>query len=130
MLWDLQRQKEEQYKLEKLAAIGQMTAGIAHEIKNPLNTISVSAQTIKKRNLSREENIEEEYIPSTKDELQEEKRKRTDKILDELENKFLIKLLNSTQGNITNAAEISGYDRRQIQNLLSKHNIDAENFRK
>ena len=130
MLWDLQRQKEEQYKLEKLAAIGQMTAGIAHEIKNPLNTISVSAQTIKKRNLSREENIEEEYIPSTKDELQEEKRKRTDKILDELENKFLIKLLNSTQGNITNAAEISGYDRRQIQNLLSKHNIDAEKFRK
>ena len=71
-----------------------------------------------------------EYIPLTKDELQEEKRKRTDSILDELENKFLIKLLNSTQGNITRASEISGYDRRQIQNLLSKHNIDAERFRK
>jgi len=55
---DLQRQKEEQFKLEKLAAIGQMTAGIAHEIKNPLNTISVSAQTIKKGDLSAGENIE------------------------------------------------------------------------
>jgi DNA-binding NtrC family response regulator len=71
-----------------------------------------------------------EYIPLTKDELQEEKRKRTDSILNELENKFLIKLLNSTQGNVTRASEISGYDRRQIQNLLSKHNIDAEKFRK
>ena len=73
---------------------------------------------------------EEEYIPLTKDELHEEKRKRTDSIIDELENKFLLKLLNSTQGNVTRASEISGYDRRQIQNLLSKHNIDAEKFRK
>ena len=78
----------------------------------------------------KDENIEEEYIPLTKGELQEEKRKRTDKILDELENKFLIKLLNSTEGNVTQASEISGYDRRQIQNLLSKHNIDAVKFRK
>ena len=77
-----------------------------------------------------EPEAEEEYIPNTKDELQEEKKKRTDSIFDELENKFLIKLLNSTQGNITRASEMSGYDRRQIQNLLSKHNIDAEKFRK
>jgi len=55
---DLKAQKEEQFKLEKLAAIGQMTAGIAHEIKNPLNTISVSAQNIKKGDLSAEENSE------------------------------------------------------------------------
>ncbi len=52
---ELQKQKEEQFKLEKLAAIGQMTAGIAHEIKNPLNTISVSAQNIKKGKLSVDE---------------------------------------------------------------------------
>lgn len=79
----------------------------------------------------KEENApEEEYIPLTKDELQEEKKKKTNKILDELENKFLVKLLNATQGNVTRASEISGYDRRQIQNLLSKHNINAEEFRK
>ena len=77
-----------------------------------------------------EAEAEDEYIPLTKDELQEEKKKKTDRILDELENKFLIKLLNSTQGNVTRASEISGYERRQIQNLLSKHNIDAEKFRK
>ncbi len=78
----------------------------------------------------KEEEFEtEEYIPLTKKELQQEKKRRTDKILNELEHKFLLKLLESTKGNISHAAEISGYDRRQIQNLIKKHDIDAEHFR-
>lgn len=55
---DLQLRKVEEFRLEKLAAIGQMTAGIAHEVRNPLNTISVSAQTIKKGGLKTDENNE------------------------------------------------------------------------
>ncbi len=67
---ELQTQKEEQFKLEKLAAIGQMTAGVAHEIKNPLNTISVSAQTLMKGTLNSEENYElMDYIVKEVDRL-------------------------------------------------------------
>ncbi len=70
-----------------------------------------------------------EYIPLTKIDLQEYKKQQTENILENIEYKFLISLLESTSGNITRAAEKSGYDRRQIQNLLKKHNIDAEKFR-
>lgn len=41
--------KEEELKIaqmEKLAALGRLTASIAHEFRNPLNIISTSAQTI------------------------------------------------------------------------------------
>ncbi len=76
------------------------------------------------------EPVEEEFIPLTKDELKLEKQRRTERILNDLERKFLVKLLETTKGNISHAAEISGYDRRQIQNLLKKHDIQAEDFRK
>ncbi len=67
---ELQVKKEDQFKLEKLAALGQMTAGIAHEIKNPLNTISISAQTLKKGELSKEESLElMDYIVKEVDRL-------------------------------------------------------------
>ncbi|GBD92283.1 transcriptional regulatory protein ZraR [bacterium BMS3Abin04] len=73
--------------------------------------------------------INAEYIPLTKIDLQEYKKKQTENILENIEYKFLISLLESTSGNITKAAEKSGYDRRQIQNLLKKHNIDVDKFR-
>ncbi|GBD87495.1 transcriptional regulatory protein QseF [bacterium BMS3Abin03] len=68
-------------------------------------------------------------LPLTKDALQEEKKKGTEKIIDDLEYKFLINLLKKTSGNISHAAELSGYNRRQIQNLIKKHNIKTDDFR-
>ncbi|MEO8167658.1 MAG: ATP-binding protein, partial [bacterium] len=47
MLLDKIRSEEVRVvKMEKLAALGRLTAGIAHEFRNPLNIISTSAQTI------------------------------------------------------------------------------------
>ncbi len=55
MFEDLQRKIKDRYRLENLASIGQMTAGIAHEIRNPLNTISLSVQTLKKKEISEDD---------------------------------------------------------------------------
>ncbi|OQX87182.1 hypothetical protein B6D60_04500 [candidate division KSB1 bacterium 4484_87] len=68
-------------------------------------------------------------IPLDKKSLQKEKNRRTEKIIKELEYDFLTLLLRKTKGNITHAAEISGYNRRQIQNLIKKHFINIENFK-
>lgn len=65
----------------------------------------------------------------TKGELKDEKDRRTEAIIRDIEYGFLKRILSKTRGNITRAAEISGYDRRQIQNLTKKHGINIENFK-
>lgn len=68
---NLQHKIKEQYRLEKLASIGQMTAGIAHEIRNPLNTVSLSFQTLKKSGInSKERDQLMKYIPEELDRLE------------------------------------------------------------
>ena len=74
--------------------------------------------------------LENAIKPSlTKAELQDEKNRRTETIIRDIECSFLKRILSKTRGNITRAAEISGYDRRQIQNLTKKHGINTENFK-
>ncbi len=68
-------------------------------------------------------------IPETKAELQNAKSKEVEKISGALEYRFLDHLLTKTKGNISEAARISGYDRRQIQNLVKKHRVNTENYK-
>lgn len=67
--------------------------------------------------------------PLTKTDLQIEKNRRTEKIITDLERQFLTRVLQKTHGNISEAARLSGYDRRQIQNLLKKHRMNSEDFK-
>src|SRR5690606_11624143 len=43
---DIKKMEEYLKQNEKLASLGQLTAGIAHEIKNPLNIIQAAAEAI------------------------------------------------------------------------------------
>jgi len=51
MIETMQQRERNRARIERLASIGQMTAGIAHEIRNPLNTIATSAETIQRKKL-------------------------------------------------------------------------------
>lgn len=45
---ELRKKSEELFQSKKLAAIGSLAAGVAHELNNPLNNIYISAQVLKK----------------------------------------------------------------------------------
>ncbi|HFE63239.1 MAG TPA: hypothetical protein ENK14_02340 [Caldithrix sp.] len=49
---EMREKDRRRFQIEKLAAIGQLTAGVAHEIRNPLNTISTSAETLLQKDIS------------------------------------------------------------------------------
>jgi len=52
ILRDVSEQKENEFRLimtERLAALGQMAAGIGHELNNPLATVSLSAEALLQR---------------------------------------------------------------------------------
>jgi PAS domain S-box-containing protein len=46
---DFKNLEKKFYESEKLAAIGQLSAGIAHEVRNPLSSIKMSLQILEKR---------------------------------------------------------------------------------
>lgn len=47
----LREEDKRSFHLQKLASLGQLTAGVAHEIRNPLNTISTAAETLQNKKL-------------------------------------------------------------------------------
>jgi signal transduction histidine kinase len=45
---ELEEKNQELFQSKKLAAIGTLAAGVAHELNNPINNINISAQVLKK----------------------------------------------------------------------------------
>ena len=74
------------------------------------------------------ESIENKSLVN-KEELQKAKKIKYREIDDQLEYDFLKNVLTQSQGNISQAAIQSGYDRRQLQNLIKKHRLNTDNFK-
>ncbi len=64
----------------------------------------------------------------TKEDLQRERERQCQKLNARLERKFLESGLRRTHGSVSELSRLSGYSRRQLQNLLRKHNLNPENF--
>ena len=67
---DIRNEEQEHFRVQHLASLGQLTAGVAHEIRNPLNVMSASAQTLLKKELSKDEEKElKQFIVDEADRL-------------------------------------------------------------
>ena len=66
----IRRKEQAEFRVQHLASLGQLTAGVAHEIRNPLNVMSASAQTLLKKHLNAEEERElKQFIVDESDRL-------------------------------------------------------------
>lgn len=67
MTGELRRSRDKLVQSEKLAAVGQLAAGIAHEIRNPLTSIKMIVQLLRRR--FREDEAGQESVQAVLDEI-------------------------------------------------------------
>lgn len=80
--------------------------------------------------MTQQEVLTEEYVLQTKGALSNEPLKPLKEARDDYEKNYIIQLLEICKGNVSKAAKMAGKYRADFYDLLKKHNLKIENFKK
>ncbi len=106
VLADLQRAQDQIVMREKLAALGELTAGVAHEIRNPLNFVKNFAES------------SEELLEELLEEMQQALSDRNVQFEDE-QNAYIQEINDDLRGNLVRIREHSERANRIVRDMLS-----------
>jgi two-component system response regulator GlrR len=95
--------------------------GNARELENTIEYAVAMAQR---------EILTDEYILQTKEAFPNEPLKPLKELRDDFEKSYLIHLLEICKGNVSQAAKVAGKYRADFYDLLKKHDLKLENFKK
>lgn len=115
----LEELKEAQTQLveqEKMASLGQLTAGVAHEINNPITFVSGNITPLK-RDINEMMEILKGYEEEVKAQGLEEKFNRINQLKDELDYDFLLEEIKQLLEGITEGAERTAEIVRGLRNF-------------
>jgi signal transduction histidine kinase len=101
---------------ERLASMGQLAAGVAHEIKNPLNAINLTIEHLGDKLSSRDKNLKK-YIQTIQNEIA-----RLDGIVDNFLNFIRSENLNKTE---TDVSKMIGEVLRLLESEIQTSNIEV-----
>jgi len=137
MLNEINRRTEQLIQSEKMASLGTLTSGVAHEVNNPLNNISTTVQIL----LEEIEEADADYLRMQLEEVEKQVERARDIVKDLLEfsretnysvqhvylNELVEKALKLSRGEVPSNVEIetdlaedieTRLDRRTIQQVL------------
>ncbi len=125
MVSELRKNKDKEMLLrrkERFASLGQLAAGVAHEIKNPLNAINLTIEHLKDKLSSGDHRQTDEYIGSVQSEI-----RRLDKtvnnFLNYVRSEHLEKKREDINGLITEVLNL--YEREFVSKSIST-NVDFD----